>query len=154
MRTCYELCTVKVAFSSTSVDLTFSSLYATILLSFDISRIMSHQSEVLQDWSCLDIVILNGLSHCGDNWLSLASETTTMHPDVDIEEARVLSNHERQKNSVTLACKSEVVKHILSIDIDSTLAWLHTNNWVRGLALTETPWCTAWIELSLTVFLR
>ena len=82
--------------SSTSVDLSLSGLYATILLSLDLSWIVSHQSEVLKHWSSLNIVILNGFSDSRNYRLSLPGEPTTMNPDIDIQQACVLSDHEWQ----------------------------------------------------------
>ena len=65
-----------------------------------------------------------------------------------------MSDHERKENGVSLAGNAEVIEHRHSVDVNDTLARLHSSNCARGLSLTEAPSCAAGIELSFTLLLR
>ena len=79
--------------------------------------------------------------------------SSTVHPDVHIEQTCVLRDHEWQQDAVTLTGQSEVVEHRHVVDVNSTLTWLHTHDGAGGLPLTETPGGTVGVKLGFTFLL-
>lgn len=76
-----------------------------------------------------------------------------MHPDVHVEEAGVLSDHEGQEDPVTLGSEGEVVQHRHTVDVDGALARLNSDDGSRGLSLSETPGGTIGIKFGFTFLL-
>ena len=76
-----------------------------------------------------------------------------MHPDVHVEEAGVLSDHEGQEDPVTLGSEREVVQHRHTVDVDGALARLYSDYGSRGLSLSETPGGTVGIKFGFTFLL-
>ena len=139
--------------SSTPIDLSLSGLNATVLLPFHVSWVVTHQPEIFENRSSLNVEILYGLGDSGDNRFGLAGEAATVHPDVHVEEAGVLSDHEGQEDPVTLGSEGEVVQHRHTVDVDGALARLNSDDCSRGLSLSETPGGTVGIKFGFTLLL-
>jgi hypothetical protein len=88
---------------------------------------MAHHLEVLEHGACLHIIALQSFRQSGDYCLTLASETTSMDPDVNIQETSVSGKCQRQEHSVSLRWVVEIVDDVLPIDGDHSLARLQAD---------------------------
>jgi hypothetical protein len=82
--------------------LSFSSLDETSFLPFDTTRIVPEKTQVFQGGSGGDIKALNGFGNGRNASFTLSSETTSNYFNVDIEQAGVGGDSQRQKNAVSL----------------------------------------------------
>jgi len=82
--------------------LSFSSLDETSFLPFDTTRVVPEKTQVFKGGSGGDIKVLNSFSNGRDASFTLASETTSNHFNVDIEQAGVGGDSQRQENAVSL----------------------------------------------------
>ena len=82
-------------FSSPSVNISFSSLLLSDLLSLFVSGIMTHKRELSEGLPGTHVETLDGFGKSWDNRFYLTDITSTPYSDVDIEKACVLGNDKR-----------------------------------------------------------
>jgi len=139
--------------SSSSVDLSLSSLDKTRLLSLHSARVVFQQSQVFEDRACVNIKALKSASNSGNTSLSLARESTSLHIDIHIKQARVLSHCQRQQDAVPLRRNVEVLKHWLVVDGNLATASLDIDHGDRSLTFSTTPSAANLIKFSFSLLL-
>ena len=89
---------------------------------------MPHQAISFQCPAGVHVKALHRLRKRWDDGLDLAVEATTPDSDVDVQQAGVLGNDERNEDSLPLHGHEERLKQRLSVDMDNTSAWLDNND--------------------------
>jgi len=136
--------------STSDVGLALSRLKKTRLLSFDASRVVSQQAQVLEDSSRIDIVGLDSISNCGHTSFTLSSGAATSHRDVHVKQTSVLRDSEREEDALSLRRQKEVLKQWLLVDGNFATSRLYVSDCNSVLALTRAPRFSNRVEFGLS----
>ena len=110
-----------------------------MLLSLDAPWVALEQLEVLEGASSPCIERLQGLGHGGDASFTLASDTTSLDEDIDVEQAGVTRHSEWLEDAISLRWHVEVLDERLAVDHDASSARSHSDSGFGILALSIAP---------------
>ena len=123
--------------SSPPVDLAFPGALLSDLLSLFVSWIVTHEAEVFQVLSGVDVEGLEGPGESGDDGLDLAIVAAAPDLDLDVEEASVVGEDQREKDPSSLHRQEHGLEDGLVVHDDLASAWFDSHESPRRLSLAK-----------------